>query len=299
MARNLVLYGVLRVVAPVLPIIPVAILHAFAAMAGFCMYYLAGEQRRGLSFNLGVALSLAPESPRVQNLVREAFQTNAQNWVDTVRLNSLQTALDGIVHVEGWENLARAAEAGCGVIMVTLHLGNFDLVGQALTRQYRLTVPVERMEPRQFFEFLLQRRRSQGINAIPLDQAPRQMISALQRGEMVGLAADGKVAGRAIDVTMFGRPARIPRAPVQLALRTGAPIVVGIGTRLPGGTYHGYITPAIIRPESAEPGTAEHEYAQNLAAILEGFIARFPGQWMAFTPLWHDEPAPRPLEIAV
>jgi len=299
MARNLLLYGVLRVVAPALPFIPVPILHALAAMVGFCMYYVAGEQRSGLSSNLSVVLGMPPNSRRVQNLVREAFQTNAQNWIDTLRLDSLRFGLDQFVHVEGWENLAAAAAMDRGVIMVTLHLGNFDLVGQALTRRYKLTVPVERMEPAQFFTFLLRRRRSQGINAVPLDEAPRQMVAALRRGEMVGLTADGKVAGRMIEVTMFGREALVPRAPVQLALRTGAPIVVGIGTRVPGGTYHGYITPMVARPTASDPRLAECEYAQNLASVLAGFIMRFPGQWMAFTPLWRDQPAPKPLEIAV
>lgn len=167
--------------------------------------------------------------------------------------------------------------------MAVLHLGNIDMVGQVLAaRGWRVTVPVEHMRPQALFDFLQARRRSKGMNMVPVERASREMLLALRRGEIVAIAADRNLAGRGIQVTFFGRPALIPRGPAALVRHTGAAMVLGFGIRLTTNRFHGYVVPI---GESTEV-RGEAGLAQDLAATMERFIRQYPDQWLMFTPFW-------------
>jgi KDO2-lipid IV(A) lauroyltransferase len=170
--------------------------------------------------------------------------------------------------------------------MVTLHLGNFDLVGQLLAmRGLKLTVPVERMHPEALFDLLVRLRGANGINIVPIERAPREMIAALRRGEIVGLAGDRGAGGKTVPVTLFGRQTAIPRGAVALARRARAPLVVAIGVRVSEDSFRGYVTPPVSL--TYKPGEEnELRDAQALADAFAPFIERFPDQWLAFTPMW-------------
>jgi KDO2-lipid IV(A) lauroyltransferase len=175
--------------------------------------------------------------------------------------------------------------------MATLHLGNFDLVGQVLAaRGYRLTVPVETMQPRELFDFLVAQRTSKGIRVVPVEHAARHMVRALKAHEVIGVACDRHIAGRTARVPMFGVPASLPLGPISLARRTGAPMLLGVGTRTGPGRFDGYIRP-IPLSFGPDPDLDDQMNLRRLAAVMEEMIRLFPEQWLAFTPFWTDESA--------
>lgn len=289
MVGNVALYLALRIGSRVLPYVPLRLAYAAASIAGTIAYYLFPIPRRQIMANLS---RVRPGSPHrdLQEMARRAFKFDAKNWVDTLRIGSLtEFEILNAVNVQGWENLDNALARGKGVVLVTLHLGNYDLVGQALAaRGYRVTVPVERMAPTALFEFLLRERRSKGINAVPLERAPREMLSALRAGEIAGVAGDRYVVGHGESVLFFGADAVLPVAPVSLARHTGAALVVGVGVRLPSDQFRGFITAPIAQLDSGNPHRDDRENARQLAAVMESLISRYPDQWLVFSPVWRS-----------
>jgi lauroyl/myristoyl acyltransferase len=170
----------------------------------------------------------------VRAAARGSFQTDAKNWVDTLRIGRLRPeAIEALVDVHGYEHLEDALAQGRGVIVVSLHLGNYDLVGQVMAaRGCRLTVPAERVEPEQLFSFLMAERRSQGINVIPIERAPERCCGRCgrgSRGNHRGPQHRGQKPG--------GRfwPARhLSRGPAALVRHSTAPVLMAVGLRLPG-----------------------------------------------------------------
>jgi lauroyl/myristoyl acyltransferase len=162
-----------------------------------------------------------------------------------------------------------------------MHLGNFDLVGHALLfRGPGLTVPVERMEPERLFRFLVDVRRSKGINVVPFDRAGREMLAALRAGKIVGIIGDRNVGGsRGVRAEFFGKEAVFPRAPVSLARHAGSPVLVGVAVRLPSERFRGYITPVSMQ-RSGQAEADERENVRHIARVMEDFIRRFPDQWL-------------------
>jgi lauroyl/myristoyl acyltransferase len=228
------------------------------------------------------------DSVQVRRAARAAFQNDARNWVDTLRIGRLTSAeILTLVRVEGWDNLEHAAARGQGVVLVSLHLGNFDLVGQALAaRGYHVTIPVERIHPPELLNFLVDQRSSQGITLVPIEQAARQMVRALRRGEIAAITGDRNVAGRTARVPMFDAEADLPLGPASLARHTGAPVLVGVGLREGFNRYRGILTAEIPLSSAVRDADAEIEDTRSITAVLEEFISLHPEQWLAFSPVW-------------
>lgn len=288
MTANLLLYVLLRLARVGLRFIPLRLAYLLADLVGLLAYLAVPKARRGISRNLSVVTGQPVQSRTVQRLARDAFANDAKNWVDTLRIDRVSgEELEAISEVEGWDRLGAALDEGRGVILVTAHLGNFDLVGQLLiTRGYRLTIPVERMRPPALFDLLSAERGSKGIRIVPVEEAPRALLRALRAGEIAAVAGDRAAGGKTVQVQFFGRPTQLPSGAASLARRTGAPVVIGLGLRLPGGRFQGFVSHRVEMERTSDPVSDDAANTQRVAETLEGYIRRYPGQWLAFSPLW-------------
>lgn len=284
MPWNTLLYLTLRGLAWLLPWIPLAFAYRLADAVGTLAYYLVPNARRNLKANITQVTREPRGSRRLRSLAIRAFQADAKNWVDTLRIRSISdTALLETVHVEGWDHLDSALAGGKGAILLGIHLGNFDLVGQILlARGYNLIVPVERMRPLALFNFLTEGRRSRGMRLVAVDEAPKELLRTLREGKMVGVTGDRQIAGKGMAVPFFGRPATLPRGPVSLARLTGAPLLLAYSIRLPSNSFQGYIA----RPMYISRATDEATAMGEVARIMEAPIREHVDQWLAFSPVW-------------
>jgi KDO2-lipid IV(A) lauroyltransferase len=262
-------------------------MYRLARVAGWCAFYVVRDAREAVTANLAVVLGKIATSSEVRSAAMSAFQNDAMNWVDTLRIGRLSLSeIQDMVRVDDWSLLEDSLAGGRGLILVTLHLGNFDFVGQVLlARGYRLTVPVERMQPHALFDFLVEQRATNGINIVPVEHAPRDLIRALRSGELVGLAGDRNIAGKTMTLPVFGIPASLPIGPVSLARRTGCPLVLAVGIREGPGRFRGMM----LAVPMTFSGDAAFDDAHNLAAFverMEQIVARFPEQWLLFRRFW-------------
>ncbi|NQU09577.1 lysophospholipid acyltransferase family protein, partial [bacterium] len=167
-------------------------------------------------------------SPRaLRALARENFLNFAKYLVDFFHFLQLnQTQLHQLVDFTGArEILAAARSAGQGVIVISAHLGNWELGVAALAMEGEPihAVALEHPNPR-LNELYWTQRRKRGIRVIPLGRAARECIRALRANEIVATVADRDFTPARDTVEFFGAPARLPTGPAKLALATGAPI---------------------------------------------------------------------------
>ena len=105
------------------------------------------------------------------------------------------------------------------------------------------------------------------------------------------------LAGRGVAVDFFGRKAVLPRSAISLARQTEAPLVVAVGVRLPNGRFRGFVSPPIPMERSRDQEADARINAERLVSTMEGFIARFPDQWIVFSPVWADNDETQPVTI--
>jgi KDO2-lipid IV(A) lauroyltransferase len=98
---------------------------------------------------------------------------------------------------------------------------------------------------------------------------------------LLALLGDRRFEGAGRPVRLFGRPARLPAAPLALARRAGAAVVPGFVVRIAPGRYRIDLEPALVAADSDGMLIA-------LAAALERHVRRDPTQWFVFEPVWDE-----------
>lgn len=122
--------------------------------------------------------------------------------------------------------------SGVGTLIVTGHLGNWEVAGAYLAaRGVPLAAVVKRQSNRKFDAWLAGSRRRVGIEPVYSDEARREVPRLLRAGRSVALVADQDAHERGLLVTFLGRPASTFRGPARLALTTGAPFLFGATVR--------------------------------------------------------------------
>ena len=135
----------------------------------------------------------------------------------------------------GMETVLDAVATGRGAILITGHLGNWELAGAAVAAR---GVPIDAVAVRQanrlFDEALTRNRAAFGMNLVRRSEAPRKLLRSLRVGRVPALLADQNARGAGVFVDFLGRPASTPRGPAVFALRAGVPLFLGTCMPRPG-----------------------------------------------------------------
>lgn len=243
---------------------------------------------------------LAKGERELDRLVRENVDYTFRYYARFAQLSiaSRRSRLQRAFDVDGLPLLLDALAAGNGAILLTAHLGDFDLAGSWLAQIARIpvTTVVDTVSPRlrqSFFDHC----RSRGGIALrhEADTRLRDLEDDLKRGRLLVLMADRRVQGPAIEVPFFGAPALFSSVPYLLSLRTGAPILTGAAIATSAGPTVGRIT-SVRGADLDAPGP--REAMAGVAREIEGLIRACPGQWHIPTDLdqlvWRGSLEPDP-----
>lgn len=217
-------------------------------------------------------------------VIREVFRNFARYVVEFFTIHATPQPR---VDMEGYEHLAQITRQRRGAIILTAHLGNWE-VGAILLR--RLGIPITAValpheDPRMNRLFDAQRRRC-GIPVIPLGlHAAARSLERLHAGECVGLLGDRTFNDTGLTVSWFGRSAVLPRGPAILSLRSNAPIVPTFLIREGPWKFRFCFEPPIHPQTAADADQAIQRVMQAYAAVLERRLRQHPEQWLMFQPL--------------
>jgi KDO2-lipid IV(A) lauroyltransferase len=190
----------------------------------------------------------------------------------------------------------RLMEAGKGLIVVTMHLGHWDL-GLKLLTAYSLPVHVVMLseDPEEVTRYADEARRTPGLTVHRAGQDPLlavELMLALKRGELVAIQADRPVGKNSLPTPLFGAPAPLPTGPVQLAMATGAPLLPAFVLLDRGRQFRLLTLPPIYfeKPRAGTEEAALREGMLRMARMMERAASQFPDQWFNFYDVW-PEPA--------
>ncbi len=194
--------------------------------------------------------------------------------------------------LDGWRDLAASAE---GFILVTAHLGSWEVGSMLPAAKEGRRIHVVReaeTDPRaqRFIQDLIRRHGGDLYVTHFAEDDPQLgmvLLDALRRGEVVALQGDRpRAGGRTAAVRLFGRPYDLPIGPAALARAAGAPLVPVFVFRTGRRRYRCVIRPAIRVAPTADRQRDLEATLERFAADLEEAIRRDPRQWFCFRKLW-------------
>lgn len=220
--------------------------------------------------------------------MRRACVNIAKGHYELFRVNQLSDDdIRALTRLNGREHVDRAMEAGRGVILVSVHLGSVDVVGQLpLVYGLPLTSVVWRTEPERLFNYAKSLRESHGLRLIPSDGSMLELFRVLKRGEAIILVVDRTVGSSVRDVEFFGSPAPLTDGAVRIALRTGAPLIPAFAIRLPDDSFEVRIEPALALPNTGDREADVAAGMRQLVSVMEEYISKHPEQWLVAAPVW-------------
>jgi len=285
-------YAALRVMIALLSLVPWKLASATGAALGRLGYWPLKVRRRVAEKQIAESFPGMP--PREQrSILKGAYKNLGRVGIETAlgsRLNP-QKILDMFDAPVGWEYLEGPASRGQGVILVSGHLGNWEIgAAYVAARGLKVSAVVRGQSNKLFEEFANRSRRRLGWNTIWDGEATRGIPRAIRDGHVVPLLADQGVMGlSSIWVPFFGRLARTPQGPAVFALRLGAPCVACVVTRQPDGRYRLFAEPVEVK----DTGDRERDVEAIVAAYtrqFEAFVRKYPDQYLWQHRRWRHRP---------
>jgi predicted LPLAT superfamily acyltransferase len=194
---------------------------------------------------------------------------------------------------EGENHLRDALAEGCGVLLLTAHLGNWEAAGALLAR---LDAPInvtgfdnESAEVR----LLLDQASQATFRLLPLTGSPTDVIplvAAMRRGEVVAMLGDRSYGSPSADVPFLGGTASFPIGAYVMAAMAGAPLVHVSSLSEARGRYRFFAFPPQRpkMPPHAQRDAYLRECATRFSADLAAVLQRDPLQWYNFFPFWRQ-----------
>jgi Kdo2-lipid IVA lauroyltransferase/acyltransferase len=250
-------------------------------------------RRRSIALrNLCVAFP-AMTRPERRRLCRDAYRHLGMMSVEVCRLLRDPTAALERVSLEGREHIDRVmATCGRGLVL-TAHLGNWELLTLApILTGHPVAMVVRPLDSAWLDSVVRQAREASGADVIAKTDALRPVLEALRRGGLVAILLDQNTSRReGVFVPFFGRPASTSRSVAVLALRTGAPILPAFIRRESGGRHRIRILPALHPPIDRVGEEAVIELTRQCTETIERAIRDAPEQWLWMHDRWRTRPA--------
>ena len=234
----------------------------------------------------------------IERIARASYGHLGRTSIETAVLPtySAQQVIDLFEDVQGWSIVEERLSLGKGLIVVTGHLGNWELGGAYLAaRGIPIDVVARHMANPLFDRYLTSTRQRIGMTVVHDEAAVRRVPRSLRDGRAVAFLVDQGAVGLASTwVPFFGRYAKTPRGPAVFALRSGAPILFGTALRQASGRYQLSFEPVDVDPT----GDREADVDRIVAAYtltLERWVRRAPEQYFWHHRRWkHQRPGTPP-----
>ncbi len=174
-----------------------------------------------------------------------------------------------------------------GLVIVGLHLSNFDLILQWLCKQGMKPLVLTIPEPQGGRHMEYEMRRRTGMNLVPVSvHSLRQAIKYLQQGGMVVTGIDRPISEPELYPHFFGRPAALPVHHVFLAMKANASLSVAAVNFQKDEKYHVLASDLIKMDSYSDPKRGMLHNAEKVLATAENFIRQYPQQWSVPLPVW-------------
>jgi KDO2-lipid IV(A) lauroyltransferase len=276
---------------------PRNIAHRAAQTLAWLGFHLASRQRHAGLHNLRMALPELTENER-RRILRGSFQNLARLLVEFTHFPELnKTNISRFVVHDGLENYLEGLRRGRGVIFMTAHFGAWELSSFAhAVYGYPLKFLVRPIDNPRIEKLISSRRTSSGNIPVQRRRAVRDVLHALRKNEAVGILFDQNTTrSEGVFAEFFGVPAATTPSIALFALRTGAAVVPGFLIWDESLNKHRLrLDPPV---ELVATGNLEHDVLENTKLfnrILEGYVRKYPDQWLWIHRRWKTRPEGEP-----
>jgi len=254
-------------------------------------FLFSKSDRQAVENNLKILLKIdhVPKS-QVRAVFRNFGEYLLEFFTMTKRLQPSYVASN--VHIKNIEYLNEVLQKGKGGIIVSAHVGNWEMGGTILPMLgFPLSVVALAHKDPRVNALFNDQREAFGAKVIQADVAVRRVVEHLQQNRLVAILADRDFGNRGIVMDFLGRKTMIPKGAAFFSLKTGAPIIPVFFIRTADGHFeinvYAPIDPPLL-PDAKITENAATEHIRKYLDIIEVEIRNNPSQWLLFREFWQS-----------
>lgn len=267
-----------------------------ADRVGDLAYRTQPKTRRLALEHLEIAFGGQLGAAQREHIARASLRNAARCFVEIAKMDEIRPRLDAYSSVEGREHWDEAKAIGRGAILITGHIGNWELLAAYFAREgVPIAAIARRLNDPRLNQLLVDFRLRNGIRPI-LRESPsssREIIKILNDRGMLAMMLDQDIQTPSVSVPFFGRMARTPAAAASLAVRRNIPVLPAFAQRRPEGGHRFIIKPLVHPPQSGDRRADVLELTRTFSAILEERIRQNPAEWVWWHRRWRRRPLPQ------
>lgn len=266
---------------------PLKLAYFIAVKISDFHYLFASSDKACVTENLKAIFPQKSEK-EIKRIRLMMFRNFAKYLVDFFRFSKIDSAfIKKNVHIENRKYLDEAIEQKKGVILLTAHLGNWELGGTVIPEMgYRFSAVALKHKDKKVNLFFDQKRKSKGVNVIPFGKAVKQCLNVLNNNEVLALVGDRDFSERGTVVNFFGKPTMFPEGPAAFSIKTGASIVPSFFIRNRDNTFTLKFEKPIEVKRVSDNAEGRKEIIKDYKNIFEEYIRKYPDQWYMFRRFW-------------
>jgi len=265
--------------------LPLSASYALAIFLADCQYLLSKTDREAVQENLKLILKTnkVPSS-----MVRQVFRDFGKYLVDffvmSKRVN--KEFIKNSVEIKGMERLNDVLLKGKGGIILSAHLGNWEMAGSVLSLLgYPLSVVALAHKDQRVNAFFNSQREFFGTSVIQTNVALRSCLAHLKRNRLVAILGDRDFGHHGLKMDFLGKKAIIPNGAAYFSIKTGAPLILAFFLRAANDSFYIEFSEPIYPPK-LEMGQVNNEEIEKLIKkylpLMETQIRKTPSQWLVF-----------------
>lgn len=263
-------------------------------LIGALIFTFSKKGRQLTISHLSMAFGHEKSAAEIHSLANKVYRHFATALADTMRLPViLRQGINTLIKAEGMQHLEQALAQGQGVLMITGHFGNWELLGAWMAQNgYPLRVVGTTLENPGLDKIVVDMRNQAGYTNIARGAGTRDILRSLKQGCAIGILIDQDTQVPGVFVQFFGRLAHTPTGPAILARKFEIPIIPIFMHLKDDLTYQIECEPPLALEYTNDEARDLVVNTQKCSDVYERIIRRFPEQWVWMHKRWKTQPKP-------
>lgn len=271
-------------------ILPLNLVYLIGVAGGHLLYLISKEKHNIMSEELRLIMP-DKRMAEIEEIIKGSFKNYCISEIEVLLYPLMNRKfMKKIVTIEGKEHLDNALSKGKGVLLFQAHFDAFQMVMPAVgysgykMSQISASASVwkanssSRIQEKSF-DIKAEYEYSLPVHHISVKSSLRPAFRALENNEIVGITIDGGGGKKVVSVRFLGRDANFQQGGADIAIRTGAVIVPAFIITEKGLKHRVILHPPIEVGEMLTRDEKIRKVLQEFAAILEGYVYRYPAQY--------------------
>lgn len=262
--------------------LPIRINYWIGEKLGSLLYWAIPNIRKRTIDNLSNAF---PEKGirEIKKIAKNTYRNFGKRVVEFMFLKRIKGEIMGSCEIIGLENFKEVLESKRGAVILTAHIGSWHVMGLIISSRVSCLYNIIRLQKNKLVGMLIKKQLEDLGMEVIMEYDLKGTINALRDGKLVEFLWDQDAGSKGIFCEFFKRPASTSPGPIILAVRTHTPIFFIID--ICEDNRHKIIIEKPITPSSRNREEIAN-IAQRLTNSLEGYIKKYPDQWLWLHNRW-------------